>query len=136
MKYAVIAALLASNTQALTGCKKGLGTKIYSDEKCKEATTAEFTLLDKDVEKTGSCQSFEATKDEVNAVATAEESLKTKQATYKTAKDAFQRNKEIDGKGNEAGKKFELHKRERDSEGKERYIKTNEDETIMKSKIT
>ena len=78
MKYAVIAALLASNTQALTGCKKGLGTKIYSDDKCKEATTAEFTLLDKDVEKTGKCQSFKATEADENAVTKAAKTLKTK----------------------------------------------------------
>ena len=35
---------------------------------------------------------------------------------------------------NEAGK-FELHKVDRDSEGKERYIKTEEDEAIYKAKI-
>ena len=96
MKYAVIAALLASNTQALTGCKKGLGTKIYSDDKCKEATTAEFTLLDKDVEKTGSCQSFKATEADENAVTKAAKTLKTKQAVAKKAKDKYTRNQDVD----------------------------------------
>lgn len=85
MKYAVIAALLASNTQALTGCKKGLGTKIYSDDKCKEAATAEFTLLDKDVSKTGSCQSEESTKEMKDAVTTANENLAEKEKAAKLA---------------------------------------------------
>jgi len=31
--------------------------------------------------------------------------------------------------------KFELHKVDRDSEGKERYIKTEEDEAIYKAKV-
>ena len=114
MKYAVIAALLASNTQALTGCKKGLGTKIYSDDKCKEATTAEFTLLEEDVEKTGSCQSFEATKDDVKAVTQATKTLKTKQDAAKVAKDSFARNQDIDvedasGKSGPANEIFPQH---------------------------
>merc|ERR1719240_1325640 len=65
MKYAVIAALLATNTQALTGCKKGLGAKIYSDSKCKEDANAEHTLLDDDVAKTGKCVSHKATKEDM-----------------------------------------------------------------------
>ena len=32
--------------------------------------------------------------------------------------------------------KFELHRLERDSKGEERYFKTSEDETLMKTKIT
>jgi hypothetical protein len=38
MKYAIIAALLATSTQAATptGCKTGIKAKVYSDSKCKE----------------------------------------------------------------------------------------------------
>ena len=42
----------------------------------------------------------------------------------------LQKNKTADGKG-----KFELRKVERDSEGNERYIKTEEDAAILKAKM-
>ena len=96
MKYAVIAALLASNTQALTGCKPGIATKVYSDSKCKESTTSEFTLLDKDVEKTGKCQSFKATENDVLAVTMATKALKKKEDAAKYATSNFARNSDID----------------------------------------
>ena len=49
--------------------------------------------------------------------------------------ELLQRNKDLDESKEGSGKKFELHKLQRDSEGKERYVKTSEDETILKSKI-
>lgn len=55
MKYAVIAALLATNTQALTGCKKGIGAKVYSDSSCKDESHVTHKMLEDDIEKTGKC---------------------------------------------------------------------------------
>jgi len=51
--------------------------------------------------------------------------------------DMLKRNKEapdarVTKNPNDAGKKFALHKMERDSEGNERYVKADEEETIMK----
>lgn len=40
-----------------------------------------------------------------------------------------------EGEGVPANGQFELRKVERDSEGKERYIKTDEDDAIFKGKI-
>ena len=91
MKYAVIAALLASNTQALTGCKKGLGTKIYSDDKCKEAAHTEFTLLDKDVSKTGKCDSHKAGNKTIKAKADAKKHLAEKVDLAEKATTKYQR---------------------------------------------
>ena len=48
--------------------------------------------------------------------------------------EVFKQNKELK-KNNQVGQ-FDLHKVERDSEGKERYIKADEDEVLMKSKIS
>ena len=48
--------------------------------------------------------------------------------------EVFKKNKEMKNK-DEPGR-FELHKVERDSEGKERYIKTDEDEVLLKTKIS
>lgn len=55
--------------------------------------------------------------------------------------ELLKRNKEMpEGAVGPDGKKqpgkFELHRMERDSEGQERYFKTSEDETLMKTKIT
>ena len=41
----------------------------------------------------------------------------------------------VTGNPDDAGKKFALHKMERDSEGNERYVKADEEETIMKQKV-
>ena len=54
--------------------------------------------------------------------------------------DMLKRNKEapdarVTKNPNDAGKKFALHKMERDSEGNERYVKADEEETIMKQKV-
>lgn len=91
MKYAVIAALLATSTQALTGCKEGIGAKVYSDSKCKEKATSEHTLLQKDVEKTGKCDPHSASKTDKDSLKFAEETLVDKEATAKTALKKFQR---------------------------------------------
>merc|ERR1719240_354363 len=90
MKYAVIAALLATNTQALTGCKKGLGAKIYSDSKCKEDANAEHTLLDDDVAKTGKCVSHKATKEDKEALAFAKTTLADKEKADVDATKKYQ----------------------------------------------
>merc|ERR1719440_1559157 len=62
MKYAVIAALLAtSNAAELTGCKKGLKAKFYKDSKCEKDSHGSMTSLESDLAKTGKCQSHTAT---------------------------------------------------------------------------
>lgn len=72
MKYAVIAALLATSTSAaVTGCKKGIGAKVYQDSKCKDKAHAEHTLVSSDVEKLGACNSESASDTEKKAVVTA-----------------------------------------------------------------
>merc|ERR1719240_1615030 len=96
MKYAVIAALLATNTQALTGCKKGLGAKIYSDSKCKEDANAEHTLLDDDVAKTGKCVSHKATKEDKEALAFAKTTLADKEKADVDATKKYQRCTDLD----------------------------------------
>ena len=69
MKYAVIAALLATSTKAApTGCKTGISAKVYSDSKCKEESTSTHKMLEEDLEKTGKCQSYTATKEDVAAL--------------------------------------------------------------------
>merc|ERR1719240_1098121 len=96
MKYAVIAALLATNTQALTGCKKGLGAKIYSDSKCKEDANAEHTLLDDDVAKTGKCVSHKATKEDKEALAFAKTTLADKEKADVDATKKYERCTDLD----------------------------------------
>jgi len=72
MKYAVIAALLASANAAskLTGCKAGIKGNIYTDGKCEKEVTSSFNLMSHHVKFTGKCV-------EENASATQKENLKT-----------------------------------------------------------
>ena len=61
MKYAVIAALLAtSNATELTGCKKGIKTKVYKDAKCEKDSSGTFNAVESDIKKTGKCNAHEA----------------------------------------------------------------------------
>ena len=69
MKYAVIAALLASNTQALPGCKKGIGAKVYSDSKCTTTAHTEHIMFEEDIPNTGKCVTHKATEDDKKALA-------------------------------------------------------------------
>jgi len=75
MKFAVFAALVASSS-ALTGCKKGIQGKVYTDSACKEDSHSSFNLIEKHVSETGKCNTFEATDDDKKALVTAAKDLK------------------------------------------------------------
>ena len=69
MKYAVIAALLATAQAAdPAGCKAGITTKIYNDDKCSDDAHTTVTALESDVEKMNTCQVHKATDDELEAL--------------------------------------------------------------------
>ena len=68
MKYAVIAALLATTTSAATGCKDGIKTEIFSDENCKKETTSTHTYTSAQIAKTGECNVEKASEDDVKAL--------------------------------------------------------------------
>ena len=88
MKYAVIAALLAtSNAAELTGCKKGIKTKIYKDAKCEKDSTGTFSALESDLAKTGKCNEHHATDDQKKALKTAQGLLKKSKVKSAEAKD-------------------------------------------------
>jgi len=96
MKYAVIAALLATSTQALTGCHKGIGAKVYSDSKCKEETTATHTMLEEDLEKTNKCVTYTATKEDKAALKFSQKTLEDKTAVSNKALKSFQKSSALD----------------------------------------
>ena len=96
MKYAVIAALLATNTQALTGCKKGIGAKVYSDSKCKEEAHVTHKMLEEDIANTGKCVSHVATDDDKKALTFAKTTHADKEATAVKALKAYQRSTALD----------------------------------------
>ena len=75
MKFAVYAALVATSS-ALTGCKKGIQGKVYTDSSCKEDAHSSFNLIEKHVSKTGKCQPHEATESDKLALKTAAADLK------------------------------------------------------------
>ena len=75
MKFAVYAALVATSS-ALTGCKKGIQGKVFTDSACKKDAHSSFNLIEKHVSKTGSCNTHEATDDDKKALATAAKDLK------------------------------------------------------------
>merc|ERR1712086_461972 len=82
MKYAVIAALLASVTTAkATGCKKGITGAFYSDKNCKTNAKTTFNFMEKHTKETGKCNSHKATEDDHLA-------LKTSDADFKKADKA------------------------------------------------
>ena len=96
MKYAVIAALLATASAAPTGCKKGLGVKVYSDDKCKNDAHEEHVMVEADEKKTGICESFKAEDKDKTAVVSAKKKVKEAKTAAKTALDEFNRNSSID----------------------------------------
>jgi len=96
MKYAVIAALLATASAKPTGCKKGLGVKVYSDEKCKNDAHEEHVMVEADEGKTGKCESFEAEEKDVTAVVSAKKTVEKAKKDAKIAKDKFNRNSDYD----------------------------------------
>lgn len=96
MKYAVIAALLATNTQALTGCKKGIGAKVYSDSKCKEEAHVTHKMLEEDIANTGKCVSHTATDDDKKAATFAKTTYADKVAASEKALKAYQRCTDLD----------------------------------------
>merc|ERR1719453_1496594 len=75
MKFAVYAALIATSS-ALTGCKKGIQGKVYTDSACSKDAHSSFNLIEKHVSKTGKCQTHEATDDDKKALTTAAKDLK------------------------------------------------------------
>jgi len=75
MKFAVFAALVASSN-ALTGCKKGIQGKVYTDSGCSKDAHSSFNLIEKHVSKTGKCNTHEATEDDKNALVTATKDFK------------------------------------------------------------
>lgn len=75
MKFAVFAALVASSS-ALTGCKKGIQGKVYTDSACSKDAHSSFNLIEKHVSKTGECNTHEATEDDKKALVTAAKDLK------------------------------------------------------------
>merc|ERR1712086_75886 len=77
MKYAVIAALLASVTTAkATGCKKGITGAFYSDKNCKTNAKTTFNFMEKHTKETGKCNSHKATEDDHLALKTSAEHFK------------------------------------------------------------
>lgn len=54
MKFAVFAALVASSN-ALTGCKKGIQGKVYTDSTCSKDAHSSFNLIEKHISETGKC---------------------------------------------------------------------------------
>ena len=90
MKYAVIAALLATVTTAktTTGCKKGITGAFYSDKECKTEAKTTFNFMEKHVKETGKCNSNSATKDDHAA-------LETTNAQYKKAAKASDAQKKV-----------------------------------------
>merc|ERR1719240_1435836 len=82
MKYAVFAALVASSS-ALTGCKKGIEGKFYTDAKCSEKSHSSFRFMEKDVKDTGKCKEHHSSEDDNKALATAKKDLKTAEAATK-----------------------------------------------------
>merc|ERR1719240_1130407 len=82
MKYAVFAALVASSS-ALTGCKKGIEGKFYSDAKCSEKSHSSFRFMEKDVKDTGKCKQHHSSEDDNKALATAKKDLNTAEAATK-----------------------------------------------------
>ena len=96
MKYAVIAALLATASAAPTGCKKGLGVKVFSDNKCKNDAHEEHVMVEADEKKTGVCESFKAEDKDKTAVVSAKKQVENAKKLAKIAKDEFNRNRGID----------------------------------------
>lgn len=95
MKYAVIAALFATASAAPTGCKTGLGVKVYSDSKCKAEPLEEHALVETEVSKTGQCEDFKASKNSVAAVASITKSLKKKEEAADKAKTKFEQSSSL-----------------------------------------
>lgn len=56
MKYAVIAALLATTTSAATGCKPGIVSKVFDKKGCKGEGIVSTKYTSEDISKTGECQ--------------------------------------------------------------------------------
>lgn len=79
MKFAVYAALVASSS-ALTGCKKGIAGKFYTDSKCATESHSSFRFMEKDVKDTGDCKSHHSSEDDNKALATSKKDLKTAKA--------------------------------------------------------
>lgn len=95
MKYAVIAALFATTSAAPTGCKPGLGVKVYSDSSCKTDPLEEHALVETETEKTGKCEDFKASKTSVEAVVHIKKSLKKKEEAADAAKTAFEQSSSL-----------------------------------------
>jgi hypothetical protein len=87
MKYAVIAALLASVTTAKpTGCKTGIKGAFYSDKNCKTDVKSSFTFMEKHTKETGKCNSHKATEDDHLALKTSAEHFKKAEKASKAQK--------------------------------------------------
>ena len=84
MKYAVIAALLATTTSAATGCKPGIEAKAFDKKGCK-GDGAEMTRFTKDeISKTGECQGTAPKLDKKTKKNADVEVLKDSEAKLKT----------------------------------------------------
>lgn len=87
MKFAVFAALVASSQAALTGCKKGISGKVYTDSECATESNSSFNMMEKHVKDTGKCNSHYATDEDKAALVTAKKDLKTASAATKVESD-------------------------------------------------
>jgi hypothetical protein len=95
MKFAVFAALVASSS-ALTGCKKGIQGKVYTDSSCKKDAHSSFNLIEKHVSETGKCQTHEATDDDKKALVTASKDFKAQKKVADAKKVALDKKAKIE----------------------------------------
>ena len=89
MKFAVFAALVASSS-ALTGCKKGISGKFYTDSKCAKESHSSFRFMEKDVKDTGKCKPHHSKKEDDTSLATAKKALKKAVADTKVESDKLE----------------------------------------------
>ena len=75
MKFAVYVALVGASN-ALTGCKKGIQGKVYTDSTCSKDAHSSFNLIEKHISQTGKCNTHTATKEDKAALETATKDLK------------------------------------------------------------
>jgi uncharacterized protein YaiL (DUF2058 family) len=93
MKYAVIAALLATTTSAASGCKPGIVAKVFEKKGCKEGgnESTKYTS-EEEIAKSGECQASEPKKDKKTGKVPDVEALKASKAALvkeeKKLKDA------------------------------------------------
>ena len=110
MKYAVIAALLAtSNAAELTGCKKGLKAKFYKDSKCEKDSHGTMTSLESDLAKTGKCQPHTATADDHKYLKTATQNLESSKKNSAAAATIVKNNPKLDTDGSGTMKTCKEH---------------------------